>query len=472
MKSLKARLVSLICLALIFVGAPMAHADTDPFPGVAYQAEIPGTRITSSPGLTQAEWEASADYQTWFTTHCPAGSGMGVGVDLAFTVSRTDDTWYAYCLKTWQSQATLDAWATYRSTLEADQAAALLSSEQWNAANPGKQKCFQWGPVTDPNGGTSSGGVCANVVPAPSGSSESSTVTISDTSTAPSQETVTAPTPTQSSAPAPQAGGFGGYAVVDPRDNHVCGVVVSASSDPFNNGGYMTQEYMGCPSGARFVFQTLPSESGNVAGWHGPEVILRGSTYSLPGGSTLTNGIVTDPNGRTWHSGTGATITPGRVVTTPPTDSQTVLSETSTTLSDSGTVTVQTQSQVSTASNTAPSDTSTVLTPAPIAISPQQSESATPADDLDSLPEVEAEEEISHSIEARIVSNRTRIEVSSAWESTRLSIVATKKGSKKKYTYRFSTDSSGNYIFKSSINLKGFTLALYKGSEELVREIV
>ena len=419
MKSQKIRLASLISLALVFAGAPMAHADTDPFPGVAFQSEIPDTRITSSPGLTQAEWEASAPYQTWLTTHCPAGSGMGIGVDLAFTVSRTDDTWFAYCTKTWQPQV-------------------ISSISETSTVS----------------------------------SSETSTAPTQETVTAPSQETVTAPTPTQSSAPAPQAGGFGGYAVVDPRDNHVCGVVVSASSDPFNNGGYMTQEYMGCPSGARFVFQTLPSESGNVAGWHGPEVILRGSTYSLPGGSTLTNGIVTDPNGRTWHSGTGATITPGRVVTTPPTDSQTVLSETSTTLSDSGTVTVQPQSQVSTASNTAPSDTSTVLTPAPIAISPQQSESATPADDLDSLPEVEAEEEISHSIEARIVSNRTRIEVSSAWESTRLSIVATKKGSKKKYTYRFSTDSSGNYIFKSSINLKGFTLALYKGSEVLVREIV
>ena len=472
MASHKIRLTSLISLALVFTGAPMAQADTDPFPGVAYQAEIPGTRITSPPGVTQAEWEASSTYQAWLTTHCPIGSGMGVGVDLAFTTSRTDDTWHAYCLKTWQSQSTLDAWATYKSTLEADQAAALLDSQQWNAANPGKQKCFQWGPLTDPNGGTSSGGICANVVPVTSGSSESSTVSSSETSTAPSQETVTAPTPTQSAAPTPQAGGFGGYAVVDPRDNHVCGVVVSGSSDPFNNGGYMSQEYMGCPIGARFVFQTFPSESGNVAGWHGPEVILRGNTYSIPGGSTLTNGIVTDLDGRTWHSGTGATVTAGRVVTPPPLDTQTVLSETRTVLSETRTVTVQTQSQVNTNSNSVPSDTSTVVTPAPIAISPQQSEMATPADDLDSLPEVDAEEEISHSIEARVVNNKTRIEVSTAWESTRLSIVATKKGSKKKYTYRFSTDSAGNYLFKSSINLKGFTLVLYKGSEELVREIV
>lgn len=471
MKSQKIRLASLISLALVFAGAPMAQADTDPFPGVAYQAEIPGTRITSSPGVTQSAWEASSTYQSWRTTHCPAGSGMGIGTDMNFTTSQSDDTWYAYCLKTWQSQATLDAWATYRSTLEADQAAALLSSQQWNAANPGKQKCFQWGPITDPNGGTSSGGVCANPVPVPSGlSQDSSTVSSSSNqesstvSSSPSQETTTsttpAPTPTQSSTPAPvNTNGFGGYAVVHP-DGHVCGVIVSGSSDPFNNGGVMPQEYMGCPAGARIVFQSAPSESGNVAGWHGENVRLNGDTYSLPGGSTITGGIVTDTNGRTWNSGTGQTITPGVV------DTRTVLSDNSTVLSDTRTVLSE--------STTATIETATALA-VPIALvlpMTTNGDTTTPIDDLDSLPEVDAEEEISHSIDARVISNKTRIDVSTAWESTRLSIVATKKGSKKKYTYRFSTDSSGNYLFKSSINLKGFTLVLYKGSEELVREIV
>ena len=140
-------------------------------------------------------------------------------------------------------------------------------------------------------------------------------------------------------------------------------------------------------------------------------------------------------------------------------DTTTVLSDTSTALSETSTVSAET----------------TTALAAPIAIAlplTTSADTSTPIDDLDSLPEVEAEEEISHSIDARVVSNKTRIDVSTAWESTRLSIVATKKGSKKKYTYRFSTDSSGNYLFKSSINLKGFTLTLYKGSEELVREIV
>ena len=104
-------------------------------------------------------------------------------------------------------------------------------------------------------------------------------------------------------------------------------------------------------------------------------------------------------------------------------------------------------------------DTSTVIAP-------------TPADDLDSLPEVDAEEEISNSVIATIVGVKTRIAVTSAWANTRLNVVASKKGVKKKYTYRFTTNSNGDYIFKSGVNLKGFTLKLFKGSEELDREIV
>jgi hypothetical protein len=215
----------------------------------------------------------------------------------------------------------------------------------------------------------------------------------------------------------------------------------------------MPQEYMGCPSGSRIVFQSAPSADGNVAGWHGQDVVLSGDTYNLPGGSTINNGIVTDTNGRTWNSGTGAVISPGVVET------RTVRSETNTVLSETSTVTV--------------SDTSTVLA-APIAIAPLSSgaDPATPLDDLDGLPEVEAVEEVSNTVEAKIVSGKTRIEISTEWVDTRLTIVATKKGSKKKYTYKVTTNKEGNYLFKSSVNLKGFTLVLLKGSEELDREVV
>ena len=122
--------------------------------------------------------------------------------------------------------------------------------------------------------------------------------------------------------------GLGGYAVIHP-DGHVCGVIVANASDPFGNGGVMTTEYMGCPAGALIIFQTKPSPSGNVAGWHGPDVIYRNGSFTLSGGTTITNGIATDPNGRVWDTGSGATITPATVIapTSPP------LSETSTTTS-------------------------------------------------------------------------------------------------------------------------------------------
>jgi len=448
MKSQKLRLVTLISFALIFGGTPAAQADTDPFPSLALGAEIPGTRVSGQQEIT-----------------CPAGSSRGILVQIGtgeFTV----------CNKSWRPQSEIDADAAFRQAQQDATAAAEAESKAWAVANPGKQKCVQWGPIVHANGiSTASGGVCANPVPVPSGSSQdSSTVSSSSSqesstvSSSPSQETTTsstpAPTPTQSSTPAPvNTNGFGGYAVVHP-DGHVCGVIVSGSNDPFNNGGVMPQEYMGCPAGARIVFQSAPSESGNVAGWHGENVRLNGDTYSLPGGSTISGGVVTDTNGRTWNSGTGQTITPGVV------DTRTVLSDTSTVLSDTSTVLSETA--------TVTIETATALA-VPIALvlpMTTNGDTTTPIDDLDSLPEVDAEEEISHSIDARVVNNKTRIEVSTAWESTRLSIVATKKGSKKKYTYRFSTDSSGNYLFKSSINLKGFTLALFKGSEELVREVV
>lgn len=422
----------------------MATADTDPFPGVAYMAEIPGTRVSGDIAL-----------------NCPAGSGRGIEVG-----SGT----FTYCVKTWRSEATLAAWATYRANLDAAQATALTQSQDWNAAHPGQQKCFQWGPFTDPDGGTSSGGVCANPVPVNS-PSDTATVTLTETST-PVVETVTPIAPTPAPAPVQITNGFGGYAVVHP-DGHVCGVIVANSSDPFNNGGIMPQEYMGCPSGSRFVFQTTPSESGNVAGWHGSNVTWDGSKFTIANGSSwihITNGVATDQNGRVWDTGTGRVISAGN--TPPPApfvDSSTVRTDTST---------VTINSTPSSPSNT---DTATVNAPVPTlfnAVAPISSVDTTtvvapvPADDLDSLPEVDAEEEVTNVVLGTIVSNKTRIEVSTLWANTKLNIVATKKGSKKKYTYRFTTNNLGDYTFKSSVNLKGYLLVLYKGTEELDRDFV
>ena len=53
----------------------------------------------------------------------------------------------------------------FRNRQQLATAAATLESQAWNAANPGKQKCVQWGPIVHANGvSTASGGVCANPV--------------------------------------------------------------------------------------------------------------------------------------------------------------------------------------------------------------------------------------------------------------------------------------------------------------------
>lgn len=146
--------------------ATAAHADTDPFPAISYHGEIPGTRVSSSPGQAQSDWNQSAAIQNF---SCPSGASSALEHNLNWTADNSDDVLSMYCIKTWQAQVVIDAWQTYRDALAAAQAAAEATSRAWNEANPGQQKCVQWGPITDPNGGTSSGGVCANPVGAGGG---------------------------------------------------------------------------------------------------------------------------------------------------------------------------------------------------------------------------------------------------------------------------------------------------------------
>lgn len=149
--------------AIIALSFPLQSvAEEDPFPGVEYQAEIPGTRIESSPGATNDEWNNS---EAMRNHTCPEGSGRAIGVDLRGTATSTDNIRFAYCIKTWRSQSVIDAWDQYYRDLRAAEDAAADESRRWNEANPGKQKCVQWGPITSPDGGQSSGGVCANPVP-------------------------------------------------------------------------------------------------------------------------------------------------------------------------------------------------------------------------------------------------------------------------------------------------------------------
>ena len=119
----------------------------------------------------------------------------------------------------------------------------------------------------------------------------------------------------------------------------------------------------------------------------------------------------------------------------------------------------------------APAPTSSETQSAVASVAPVAPIAQTSSVDPDSgLDEVEAEEEIIDSIDAVVQSNgTTRIEVSTGYIRTALTVVATKKGSKKKYTYKITTNADGDRKFKSGLNLRGYTVVLYKGSTELDR---
>ena len=119
----------------------------------------------------------------------------------------------------------------------------------------------------------------------------------------------------------------------------------------------------------------------------------------------------------------------------------------------------------------APAPTSSETQSAVASVAPVAPIAPTSSVDPDSgLDEVEAEEEIIDSIVAVVQSNgTTRIEVSTGYINTAMTVVATKKGSKKKYTYKITTNADGDRKFKSGLNLRGYTVVLYKGSTELDR---
>ena len=150
-------IIGSLLLLIGIIGVPQSSAEVDPFPGIASYGEIPGTRISSAPGQSQSEWEATAEYKA--RPECPVGAGNGL------EVNATTHVYSIYCVKTWRPSVDINADANFRAAQDAAIAAATLESQAWNAANPGKQKCVQWGPIVHANGvSTASGGVCANPV--------------------------------------------------------------------------------------------------------------------------------------------------------------------------------------------------------------------------------------------------------------------------------------------------------------------
>jgi hypothetical protein len=94
---------------------------------------------------------------------CPVGFQYNTGIEVnvstheEFTICNAPPTEAELLLRQQD--------ADFRAAQDAAIASATRESQAWNAANPGMQKCVQWGPVVHANGvSTSSGGVCANPV--------------------------------------------------------------------------------------------------------------------------------------------------------------------------------------------------------------------------------------------------------------------------------------------------------------------
>jgi hypothetical protein len=150
---------------------------TDPYPNIPTGGEIPGTRIVSTDETSWPQFFNSTVGAQW---RCPVIYGPNgdpyAGENNGF--DSVSGKWFRVCVKNpWREPIPRSVSAGYEAEKSAAIARALLKSETWNAENPGKQRCFQWGPLTSPNGGTESGGVCAN----PTGVSPESSETLTRT---------------------------------------------------------------------------------------------------------------------------------------------------------------------------------------------------------------------------------------------------------------------------------------------------
>jgi len=165
-----------IVVALItpLIGALPSWAAVDPFPSLQTGQEIPNTKILSTTETTFAQFMKHTYTIGWACPKYETPNGDPYAMD-GNGLDESSGKWYRVCKKNpWREPIAPEVWERYEAELRAAKDAALAESQAWNEANPGKQKCVQWGPITSPDGGVSSGGVCANPVSGTSSDASSS----------------------------------------------------------------------------------------------------------------------------------------------------------------------------------------------------------------------------------------------------------------------------------------------------------
>lgn len=194
-KIAKLMVVALALGLLTNMTAPAANAwddqPTNPFPGVAYGAEIPGYTVTVPCAGTDCGIGIVP------VVNCPPWSAAD-GAD-----GYTSGFAKRFCRNSWTPPTSAADDEDFRNRQQLAVAAATLESQAYNAAHPGEQKCVTWGPVVHANGiSTASGGVCANPVGVtPAGTTVQvppSQVGGGSSGSAPAIESVTASTPGES----------------------------------------------------------------------------------------------------------------------------------------------------------------------------------------------------------------------------------------------------------------------------------
>ncbi len=164
-----------LLLSLIAPAAPASAWDpqpNNPFPGVAFGAEVPGyskTIVCSDTPQIPDDCVRSGGGQA----NCPEWTAN----DITWTY-RSDgsvSSLVSWCRNSWTPPSSAADDEDFRNRQNIAMAEATALSQAWNNAHPGQQKCFQWGPIVHANGiSVSSGGVCANPVAAPLGNSSDS----------------------------------------------------------------------------------------------------------------------------------------------------------------------------------------------------------------------------------------------------------------------------------------------------------
>ncbi len=120
---------------------PRVIDPTDPLPTLSNGEKVPGTVVSGQQEIT-----------------CPAGSGRGIEVNATTGAVSTS------CIKSWTAPEVILQQIAAEESINKSKLAALELSKIWNAENPGQQKCFSYGIVSQANQLTESGAVCANPI--------------------------------------------------------------------------------------------------------------------------------------------------------------------------------------------------------------------------------------------------------------------------------------------------------------------